>query len=131
MAYHRILAAGNYPGSIGDIDVRVDATVDRASGEVRVAVAVKPDKLRVVEREGMHLVELDVAVFNGDERERLVSQLWQRIDLKLSASELADALSKDIRYTLTFKAERAPAHVKVIVYDHASDLLGSGTSAVK
>ena len=131
MAYSRILAAGNYPGPIGDIGVSVDATVNRASGEVRIAVAVKPDGLRVVEREGVHLVELDVAVFSGDERERLVNQLWQRIDLKLSASELADALSKDIRYTLTFKPERAPAHVKVIVYDHASDLLGSGTSAVR
>jgi hypothetical protein len=73
-----------------------------------------------------------VAIFNGDAREQLVSQLWQRIDLKLTPEGMKKALAADIRYTLTFKpTDRVPAHIKVIVYDHVADLIGTAGAAVK
>lgn len=131
MAFSRILAAGSYPGAIRDIAVSVNATRDPATGEVRIAVTVKPNRLRVVERDGRHFVELDVALFNGDTRDELVSQLWQRIDLNLSAAEMATAMSNDIKYTMRFIPERTPANVKVVVYDHVSDLIGTAAAPVR
>lgn len=131
MAYNRIVAAGNYPRPLGDIRVGVEAAYDRAAGEVRIQLSVKPEKLRVVERAGTHVIELDVAVFSGDAREAVISELWQRIDLKLTPAELASALQQDIRYTLTFKPERVPAHAKVVVYDHVSDLVGTATTRIR
>ena len=131
MAYNRIIAAGNYARPIGDIPVGVDATYDRAAGEIRISLSIKPDKLRVVEKDGLHFVELDVAVFSGDGRERVLSELWQRIDLKLTAAELFAARQQDIKYSLTFKPDRVPAHAKVVVYDHAADLIGSATARVR
>lgn len=131
MAFSRILAAGNYPGPIRDIGLQVEASVDRATSEVRIAVTVKPDRLRVTERDGRQYVELDVAVFNGDTRDRLVSQMWQRIDLNLTPAEMAIAMSNDIAYTLRFTPQRMPANVKVVVYDHVSDLIGSAGAPVR
>jgi len=131
MAYNRIVAAGNYPRPLGDIQVKVDAAYDRASSEVRIQLSVKPDKLRVVERHGVHLVELDVAVFSGDAREAVISELWQRIDLKLTSAELLAAMQQDIKYTLTFTPGRVPAHAKVVVYDHVSDLVGTATARIR
>jgi len=131
MAYHRIATAGNYVGTLRDINVEVDASWDRAAGEVRIQLALDPKKLRVVERDGVHVVELDVAVYSGDARQRLVSETRQRIDLKLTSEELFAAMQQDIKYTLTFKPQRVPAHVKVVVYDHAADLTGSATARVR
>ncbi len=131
MAYNRIVAAGNYPRPLGDIQVGVAAAYDRAAGEVRIELSVKPGKLRVVERDGIHYIELDVAVFSGDAREAVVSELWQRIDLKLTSAELATALQQDIKYTLTFTPDRVPAHAKVVVYDHVSDLVGTATTRIR
>jgi hypothetical protein len=92
---------------------------------------VTPARLKVVERDGVNMIELDVAVFSGDGRERVVSEMWQRIDLRLSPTELAAALKQEIKYSLAFKPERVPAHVKVVVYDHAADLVGSAAARVK
>lgn len=131
MAYNRITAAGNYPGAIGDITVGVEAAYDTTAQEVRIALAIAPGKLRVVERGGRHHIELDVAVFSGDRRERIVSELWQRIDLDLTAAELEAAQRQDIKYALTFAPARVPAHVKVVVYDHAADLIGSAAARVR
>lgn len=131
MAYNRIAAAGNYAGTLRDIGVEVDATWDRAAGEVRIQLAVDPKGLRVVERDGVHHVELDVAVYSGDARQRLASETRQRIDLKLTSEELFAAMQQDIRYTLTFNPQRVPAHVKVVVYDHAADRTGSATARVR
>lgn len=131
MAYNRITAAGNYPGAIGDITVSVEASYDATAKEVRIALAIAPGRLRVVERGGRHHVELDVAVFSGDRRERIVSELWQRIDLDLTAAELDAARRQDIKYSLTFAPDRVPAHVKVVVYDHAADLIGSAAARVR
>ena len=131
LSYHRIVSAGNYAAPIRDIGVTVDAVYDRESREVRIALSVKPGNLRVVPRDGRHAIELDVAVFSGDARERVVSDLWQRIDLSLTDEELAAALASDIKYTLTFTPDRVPAHVKVVVYDHAADLTGSATARVR
>ena len=131
MAYNRITAAGNYPGPLGDVPVKVDAEWNRETREVSIKLAVTPGRLKVVERDGVHMIELDVAVFSGDGRERLVSEMWQRIDLKLTPAELAAALKQDIRYSLSFKPDRTPAHVKVVVYDHAADLVGSASARVR
>ena len=98
---------------------------------MRIALAIAPGRLRVVERGGRHHVELDVAVFSGDRRERIVSELWQRIDLDLTAAELDAARRQDIKYSLTFAPDRVPAHVKVVVYDHAADLIGSAAARVR
>jgi len=131
LAYHRIVSAGNYAGVIRDLPVSVDAAYTRGAEEVQIRLSVKPGKLRVVERDGKHAIELDVAVFSGDVRERVISELWQRIDLSLTGEELQAALARDIKYTLAFKPERVPAHVKVVVYDHAADLIGSATARVR
>jgi VWFA-related protein len=131
MAYNRIIAAGNYPGTLRDIAVKVDASYDRASRDVSIRLAIDPGSLRIAERGGRHVVELDVAVYSGDQRQRIVSETWQRIDLELTAAELQAAMKADIRYTLTFKPERVPAHVKVVVYDHAADVTGSATATVR
>lgn len=131
MAYNRIIAAGNYPRPLGDVPVKVDAEWNREAREVAIKLSVAPGRLKVVERDGVHMIELDVAVFSGDGRERVVSELWQRIDLKLTKTELEAALKQDIRYSLSFKPERVPAHVKVVVYDHAADLVGSAATRVK
>lgn len=131
MAYNRIIAAGNYAGDVRDIGVKVDASWDRATRELNAVLRIAPARLRVVETNGVHAIELDVAVFSGDAREGMVSEHWQRIDLKLTPAELAAALQQDIKYTLTFQTSRVPAHVKVIVYDHAADLVGSASARVK
>ena len=131
MAHSRILAAGNYAGQIGDIGVKVDASWKRDRKEVEVKLSIAPRKLKVVERDGVSMIELDVAVFSGDGRQRPTGEVWQRIDLKLTPDQLAGALKQDIKYTLTFSPDRVPAHVKAVVYDHAGDLIGSATSLVR
>ena len=79
----------------------------------------------------MRTVELDVSVLCQDESGDPTGDLWQRINIRLSPTEWEAAQRAGVTFTLTVPVKAVVKTVKVIVYDFASDRLGSATKIVR
>ncbi|HSC29071.1 MAG TPA: hypothetical protein VLD67_17475, partial [Vicinamibacterales bacterium] len=134
MTYNRIVTAGNHTQEIRDIQLALEAsTVKAGDGSLEVAVDLSIDTARVAfaDDSGTHVAALEVAIFCGDRRQNVIGELWQTIDLKLSAEALARAAREGIRHTAVVPVKAAPRYVKAIVYDRNADVVGTATSTLR
>ena len=127
--------ASNYDRHIGDIGLTVKASaVERESGRGRdalVDVKIDPSRVSFTETGDRHVGALNISVFCGDAREKVVGELWNTMDLALT-QETYDCFMRDgIPYTARVPLTGELRYVKVIVYDYAADLLGSVITRVR
>ena len=75
--------------------------------------------------------QFDLAVFVGDERQLLVGQTWQTVELKLEPERYDRFVRDGFPITLRLPIRRSSSFAKVIVYDYGSDLLGTANVRVR
>jgi hypothetical protein len=75
--------------------------------------------------------ELQVAVYCGDAKEKVIAESKVRWILRASDDILADWLKDGIQRSLRVPVKVKPKFVKVVVYDPGSDRTGSISLAVK
>ncbi len=148
ITYRRVAAAGQYDREVPDIKVTVKAQIARNDARVateasvdmlidlsRVAFTVGPvtDKNAAPDApaENRHLGALDISVYCGDERERLVGELWQTADLKLKDETYQRWVKEGMPFTMKVPLRGEPRFVKVVVYNYESDVVGSAIVKVK
>jgi len=73
---------------------------------------------------------LELAFFCTDSRERIVGEVWHRLDLKLKEDTYRRGLAEGLRYGADVPIDGIGRYVKVIVYDHRSDRVGSAIARV-
>jgi VWFA-related protein len=129
----RIAAAGQYEGAIPDIRLTLTPTVKRTKGAADVHVALNIDASRIAFAavDGRHLADLDVVIYGGDGKERLVGESRHKIELKAKEEIYQRFLREGIPFDVTIRAALPLMYVKVIVYDYAADLLGSAIVKLK
>ena len=131
LTFARVAAAGQYGREIDDISVTVGKPVPKETGSGRtldIPVRVRSSRIGFTIVGGRHVAQLDVAIYCGDGRQRVVGELWQKLDLKLSDESFRRFQSEGATYTARVPVTATPAFVKVVVYDYQTDLLGTGTA---
>ncbi|HJR61902.1 MAG TPA: VWA domain-containing protein [Vicinamibacterales bacterium] len=128
MTYTRITAAANYYLPISDIKLTLrDPVLSTTPGGfvVTARAHIAPGALPFDAKEGLHRASLEAVFTCGDKRERLVGDVWQTLEFALTEANyqrfLRDGLSFDVRVPVT----SVPRHLKVVVYDYATDAIGS------
>jgi hypothetical protein len=99
--------------------------------EMRVAVTIDASKLGFTDAGGVRVSDLEIQVYCGDARERVVGQLGRRLTLRADEETLADFQQNGVRHVLRVPVNQPPKFVKVVVYDHGSDRVGSAIKAIK
>lgn len=128
LTYTRIHAAGRYDRVVDQIKVALGPPALAArAGAQHLIVDVTFDVSRVAfTREGdRRVAAVDLAVFCADRRQRLVGETWKRVDLNLTDATYQRALKKGMTVPVEVGVTTAPRHLKAVVYDFGSDLVGS------
>lgn len=130
MTYARIAAAASSPQGVHDIEVTMKASLVQSGAGTHVAVegTVDVSKLTLVAEGGTRKGSLDVAIFCGGRDEELVGERRQTIELTLSEESYQKALESGVLYSARVPVTSMPRHVKIVVYDHAADLIGTASA---
>lgn len=131
----RLTSAGAYRVQLRDIGVKVDGgiSIDRQNAwQVRAKVAIDPSTIAFETVDGRHVASLDVAVFVGSRGQREIGEVKQRVDLKLEPATLARTKAEGFVFETTIDLKKGPPkYLKAVVYDYATDRLGSAAATIK
>ena len=118
----RLLAAATFRREISDIKVRAALSLRAGSLAVEGKIDLARVKLDVVD--GARVGLLNVAVFCMNDGMEPVGSHTDKIVVKLTEDEYKTALKDGLPYLLQFPMIRSTKHIRFIVYDYGSDLIG-------
>jgi VWFA-related protein len=128
---NRILAAGRYQGAIADIPVTLEPPVVTSPTEMRIQGTIRAPRAKFTEVDGRHTATFDLVIYCGDAKGAVIGEVHKIVELKLMDTSYAAFLRDGAVFSGTVVFSGKPDYVKVVVYDYASDLLGSTTVKVK
>jgi len=136
LTFSRVAAAGYHDREMRDIPVTARASFEKGQDaktarEVLVEVTVDLSRVPFQLEGDRHVASLDIDVFCGDEKETLVGESWEKADLRLKDETHARLLKDGLPHSTRVALKRRVRYVKVIVYDYASDRLGSAVIRVR
>ena len=132
----RSTAARRYDVDATDITVQVEVKsvlmpTKTAEGSVTADVTVDLTALPLEIVDGVRSGQLDVSIFCGDSKEKVVGQAQVRWNLRADSDTYATWLRAGLTRTLSVPISAAPKYLKVVVYDRQSDRVGSKTVTIK
>jgi len=123
LAQDRILTAAQSSDEVRGIAVRLTGAYSRQA--VSAEASVDMGAVRVEPVETRRIGMLHVTFFCLDGQGRLVGELWQRLDLKLSEETYRRSLAEGLRHAAVVKVTGPPEHLRAVVYDERSDRTGT------
>ena len=118
----RLAQAGSFRREVNDIKVKASASQRGASLVVEGKIDLSKVKLATLD--GSRVGLLNVAVFGFDNGGNGMGVQVQELPVKLTEAEYTSALKGGLPYTLSFPAIRGAQHIRFVVYDFGSDLVG-------
>jgi hypothetical protein len=103
------------------VAVRSDSTPQRVSVDVTVGISGIPMELV----EGLRTTRLEVSVYCGDSKEKVVGENKATWNLRASPETYVEWMKKGLTRQVIVPVTGAPKFVKVVVYDRGTDLVGS------
>jgi VWFA-related protein len=128
LTYNRIASAVNYPRDIGDLALTLETSEVKGTGRVPdfvVDLSIDLSRIALTIDDGRHKGGLDIAVFCQNADGDGIGDLWQKMDLNLSEPTYQRMLRDGLTYSGRVTVTGPVKHVKVVVYDYASDRIGS------
>jgi hypothetical protein len=125
IAQDRIITAAEYQEAIPDVPVTLKAAP--LKGVVGVEVRIDASRIDLAQdpSTGRHVGAIEMAFFCADQRQRLVGQIWKKMDFKLTEETRQRLLSGGLTYSTEVAVKEPPRYVKVVVYDYRADRVGS------
>ena len=117
-----------------DLRVTVGARVPAAikyAAQVPVDISLDISNVDLDLKDGLYTGQLEVVVFCGDAREKVVGESRVRWNVRADAATHAEWLKAGLKRTLQVPVTAAPTFVKVVVYDPGSDRAGSASTRIK
>jgi VWFA-related protein len=110
-----------------DIPLQAEAVEVEGKGGKELRITVRIDGSRLaLERQGDRWVgEIDMFVLAGDRDEKTTGLLQQRMALGMDEARYMQATTTGIPYALTLPVSGRSAIAKVMVYEYASDKMGT------
>ncbi len=81
--------------------------------------------------DGKHVATLDAVGYCGGDRENLVGERWQTINIALTEANFTLAQRIGIPFNSTMPVKGKVRFVKLIVYDYDGDKLGTAVATIK
>lgn len=134
LSYSRIAAAANLSREIDDLKMRVARAAVQATPDgprLGVDVRIDPGAVTFAREGAAYVAKVEALHFCADGRERLVGENWQTLDFRLTEENYQKFMREGVGYTVHVPIEGDPAYLKVILYDHAADLVGSAMVRLK
>ena len=130
--FSRISAAGRYSEPLNDIRITLKppAPVSGAS-EMTVEGSIDVSRVKFEQVEGRYTATIDIAVYAGTERESVVGDTLKKVELRLPEEVYRAVMREGASFSARIPLSADPEFVKVVVYDYASDLLGSAVVQLK
>lgn len=131
-SYARIAAAGAHPQAVRDIEVELKASLVQARStglQVAVEGVIDVSKLALTVKDGQRVGSLEVAIFCANRDEDLVGERRYTLEIALSEERYKAALEDGLHYAARVPVTSRPRHVKIVVYDHAADLVGTASGS--
>jgi VWFA-related protein len=128
LTYSRVAAAAAYAEPVPDLAIRATATVDtldNARRTVHAAIALDLSRLEFEREAGRNTDRLEIALFCLDARDRPVGESWKTVHLNYTDERLQVVRGEGLAVPLSVQTSAPPRNLKVVVYDHGSDLVGS------
>ncbi len=125
----RLAAALGFNQEIRDIRLQADVRIERV-GRTRdavVEVRIDPSRLAFGRGTNRRSASLDLTVLCFSDAGELIGQAWERFPVTLAEDEYQVMMAKNqvISRTVRIPVDGTVKTVKVVVYDHAADLIGS------
>ncbi|HEY7501385.1 MAG TPA: VWA domain-containing protein [Vicinamibacterales bacterium] len=128
----RLASAGRYTGIVKDIEVTlVSAEFAGDAREVRFEINIKSPRTTFKETSGVRTASIEIAIYCGDPRERIVCESHNTMDLKFGPEPFERFLKTGASFKGGIAVTGEPRYVKVIAYDYGADLLGTATKKLK
>ena len=134
LTHTRLSAAGRYAEPLKDIAVTLQQPAlypGPGGGELVISGSINLSRVKFEQVEGRQTASLDIGVYAGDARQRVLGETLQKVELKLTEESYRTTMASGIPFNVRIAYTGEPAYVKVIVYDYASDLLGSSVVKLK
>jgi VWFA-related protein len=96
-----------------------------APAEVSVNITVDLSVIPLEMAGGFRTGELDVSLYAGDARQKVIGQSQQRWALRADEPTYAGWLAKGLTRTMTVPVSAVPKYIKVVVYDRRTDRVAS------
>ncbi|HYN06646.1 MAG TPA: VWA domain-containing protein [Vicinamibacterales bacterium] len=128
LSYNRVATAVNYPQDIRDLDIQLKTSEVKGTGrvpDVVVDLTIDISKIGLTIADGRHRGGLDIAVFCQNADGDPVGDLWQKMDLNLSDATHLRMTRAGLSYSGRIPVTGIVKYVKVVVYDYASDRIGT------
>jgi VWFA-related protein len=128
----RISAAGRYTEPLNDIRLTLkEPAVTPGATEMTVEGSIDVSRVKFDQVEGRYAAAIDIAVYAGGERENIVGDMMKKVELRLTEESYRAVMREGAGFSARIPLLTEPRYVKVIVYDYASDLLGSAVVKLK
>ena len=128
VASERLGAAGNFRREVNDIKVK--ASVSLRSGALAVEGKIDLARVKLAVVDGAHVGTLDIAAFCLNGIGEPVGSHQDTIQLKLTEDEYKRALKNGQPYVIQFPMIRSTKHIRFVVYDFGSDLIGRADTSL-
>jgi len=99
--------------------------------ETRVEIVIDAAKLGFTSQDGRHTGRLEVQIYAGDEKQKIVGEFGERLDLDANDATLDQWRQTGLRRVVRVPVDAPPTFIKVVVYDYTSDLSGSFMLTIK
>lgn len=133
LSYARLSTAGASSQPVADIPVTisVNTSASRTEPIVKVTLAIDANAVEFKTVGDRFRASLDFAIFAGDARESLVGERWGRLDLDLGAADYEGVRQDGIRHSIELPVSGRVRHLKAVVYEYSTDLVGSATTTLR
>ena len=128
MAMSRMSAALGYDRDIGDLPFQFTATdesIALGAPTLRLDVKVDATKVGLKNADSVYTSKLHAAAFTADGKGKVVGQNWGAVDINFKADDFREIMDSGINFSITVPRKSSRQVLKVIVYDPATDRVGS------
>jgi VWFA-related protein len=128
LTYSRIASAANRAQPFTDLELAITGArvVKEGEGDVlHVDVHLAPARLKFAQAEGKYVASIEATYFAGDTRGQLAGDVWRTLEFALTEENYQRFQREGVSWTQRVPITSSPKHVKTILYQYASDLVGS------
>ena len=128
LTYNRIAAAANRAQRFEDLEVAitgVQVIQEAGSSVLHVAMRLAPARVKFTQADGKYLASIEATYFVGDPAGRLAGDVWKTMEFALTEANYQRFQQEGVSWTQRVPITGTPKHVKVVLYQYATDLVGS------